>query len=72
MVPVIMPHLTYSEMANRVKGRLVQRVSPSSPSGAGTLVQHCQVRLQVLTTRHSKARVTLFSSGVKNAGLSKP
>jgi hypothetical protein len=72
MAMVIASHLAHSKMANRVKSRLGHEVSPSSPSGAGTLVQHCQVRLQVPTTKHSKASVTLFNNGAKNARLLKP
>jgi hypothetical protein len=66
MTLVIAPCLTHSEMANRVKGRLGQEVSLSSQIGVVTLVQHCQVRLQVSITSRSKARVMLFSSRAKN------
>jgi hypothetical protein len=69
MASIIAPHLVHSKTANRVKGRLGQEVSPS---GVGTFVQHCQVRLWVLITRRSKVRVTLFNSEAKNTRLLKP
>jgi hypothetical protein len=50
-----------SKMAKKVKGQLRQEVGLGSPSDDMTFVKHCKDRPQILTTRHSKARVMLFT-----------